>query len=81
LSTSPFVPQTHWLHFHFPFQRPLDVRVGQTVEIEIEIVPQREQNGYIWRVRSPSGVRTGESLERPSSTPPPPLGAETPNVY
>jgi SAM-dependent methyltransferase len=80
LSTSPFAKPTHWLQFHFPFRRPLDVRAGEAVEIEIEIVPQREQNGYRWRARSASGVRSGASLEGPISSPPPGFGSETSSV-
>jgi SAM-dependent methyltransferase len=63
LSTSPFAPPTHWLHFHFPFDRPLQVRSGQAVEIDLQIIEQKEQNGYRWRARTSSGTRTGESLE------------------
>lgn len=67
LSTSPFAEQTHWLHFHFPFRRPLDVRPGAPIEIDIQVVRQREQNGYVWRVRTADDVRYGESLERSSA--------------
>jgi protein arginine N-methyltransferase 1 len=65
LSTSPFTPATHWYHFHFPFVRPLEVAAGETIDIEVEIVPQRGQNGYIWRASTPTEVREGESLEQP----------------
>lgn len=77
LSTSPFAEQTHWLHFHFPIHRPLDIRAGVPVEIDIKIIPQREQNGYCWRVRTAGAVRFGESLERPKSTPPSPLDSSS----
>jgi SAM-dependent methyltransferase len=63
LSTSPFSTPTHWLHFHFPFARPLQVHAGETIEIDLQIVPQREENGYLWRARTSSGARSGESLE------------------
>lgn len=76
LSTSPFAQQTHWLHFHFPFHRPLDVRAGVPVEIDIKVIPQREQNGYAWRVRTAGDVRYGESLER-RSAPPDPLDSSS----
>lgn len=65
LSTSPFDPPTHWYHFHFPFVRPMEIVAGEAVEIEVEIVPQRGQNGYIWRASTASAVREGESLEDP----------------
>jgi SAM-dependent methyltransferase len=64
LSTSPFSTPTHWLHFHFPFERPLEVHAGEAVAIDLQIVPQRTQNGYRWRARTSSGTRWGESLER-----------------
>jgi SAM-dependent methyltransferase len=63
LSTSPFAPPTHWVQFHFPFDRPLDVEAGQPIEIEVHIVPQPTQNGYEWQARTRSGQRRGESLE------------------
>ena len=63
LSTSPFAAATHWLHFHFPFDRPLDLPAGEALEIEIHIIPQREQNGYAWQARTSAGWRRGESLE------------------
>jgi SAM-dependent methyltransferase len=63
LSTSPFAAATHWLQFHFPFDRPLDLPAGQALQIEVQIVPQRQQNGYAWRARTGSCVRGGESLE------------------
>ena len=63
LSTSPFAPTTHWYHFHFPFAFPLEVKAGDPIEIEVEIVPQRGQNGYLWRARTSEGWRAGESLE------------------
>ena len=63
LSTSPFAQATHWRQFHFPFTQPLEVAAGQAVEIEVEIVPQRGQNGYVWKVRSGNAMREGESLE------------------
>ena len=65
LSTSPFLPPTHWFHFHFPFVRPLEVAAGETIEIEVEIVPQRGQNGYTWRASTAHEVREGDSLEDP----------------
>jgi protein arginine N-methyltransferase 1 len=65
LSTSPFSPPTHWLHFHFPFERPLEVRAGEPIDIDVQIVPQRTQNGYRWRARTANETRWGESLERP----------------
>jgi protein arginine N-methyltransferase 1 len=64
LSTSPFAPSTHWFQFHFPFDAPLTVAAGQPIDLEVEIVPQRGQNGYAWRASAASGVREGESLER-----------------
>jgi protein arginine N-methyltransferase 1 len=64
LSTSPFAARTHWLHFHFPFERPLEIRAGERVEIDLQIVPQRTQNGYRWRARTSNQTRWGESLER-----------------
>jgi SAM-dependent methyltransferase len=63
LSTSPFAPPTHWLHFHFPFDRPLDAVAGEPIELEVHIVPQKTQNGYAWQAKNASGVRQGESLE------------------
>lgn len=63
LSTSPFSAPTHWLHFHFPFVRPLQVRANEAVQIDLQVVPQRTQNGYRWRARTSSGTRSGESLE------------------
>jgi type I protein arginine methyltransferase len=77
LTTSPFAEQTHWLQFHFPINRPLDIRAGVPVEIDIKVIPQREQNGYSWRVRTAGGVRYGESLERPNSPPLSPTRAPT----
>lgn len=65
LSTSPFMPATHWYHFHFPFVRPLEVVAGDAIEIEVEIVPQRGQNGYKWRACTSDDDREGESLEDP----------------
>jgi SAM-dependent methyltransferase len=67
LTTSPFAPATHWLHFHFPFSEPLEVAANQKVDVEIEIIPQRGQNGYAWRATTSSEVREGESLEAPDS--------------
>lgn len=64
LSTSPFAPTTHWVQFHFPFDRPLEVVAGQPLEVEVEIVPQRGQNGYIWQASTPNATRQGESLEQ-----------------
>jgi SAM-dependent methyltransferase len=64
LSTSPFSPATHWLSFHFPFERPLQVHKGEAVQIDLQVIPQREQNGYRWRARTSSGTRWGESLEQ-----------------
>jgi len=63
LSTSPFSAPTHWLNFHFPFERPLQVRAGEPLEVDLQIVPQRTQNGYRWRARNSSGTRWGRSLE------------------
>lgn len=63
LSTSPFAPATHWFQFHFPFSRPLEVVAHQPIDVRVEIVPQRGQNGYIWRARTSNAVREGESLE------------------
>jgi SAM-dependent methyltransferase len=65
LSTSPFKPATHWFHFHFPFVRPLEVAAGEAVEIEVEIVQQRGQNGYTWRATTENEYREGDSLEDP----------------
>jgi hypothetical protein len=65
LSTSPFAPPTHWFQFHFPFAEPLEVAANQPVEIDVEIVPQRGQNGYAWRASTSSALREGESLEEP----------------
>lgn len=65
LSTSPFMPATHWFHFHFPFARPLEIVAGDALDVDVEIVPQRGQNGYIWRARTSNAVREGESLEDP----------------
>jgi type I protein arginine methyltransferase len=64
LSTSPFAPQTHWMQFHFPFDHPLEVVAGQPIDVEVEIVPQRGQNGYLWEARTANQVRQGESLEQ-----------------
>jgi protein arginine N-methyltransferase 1 len=64
LSTSPFAPPTHWFQFHFPFAHPLEVVAGDKIEVEVEIVPQRGQNGYLWQARTSNQVRHGESLER-----------------
>lgn len=63
LSTSPFEKPTHWLQFHFPFDRPLDVREGEEIELEVHIVPQVSQNGYRWQACAGAQVRQGESLE------------------
>jgi predicted RNA methylase len=63
LSTSPFAPTTHWFQFHFPFTYPLEVVAGEPIEVEVEIVPQRGQNGYIWEARTAREWRAGESLE------------------
>jgi hypothetical protein len=68
LSTSPFAPRTHWHHFHFPFTEPLKVTAGEEIEIEIEIIPQRGQNGYAWRATTSSELREGESVEGPDSS-------------
>jgi SAM-dependent methyltransferase len=65
LSTSPFKTATHWFHFHFPFVRPLEVVAGDPVEIEVEIVQQRGQNGYTWRASTSEAFREGDSLEDP----------------
>lgn len=64
LSSSPFAPATHWFQFHFPFVRPLEVVADQPIDIEVEIVPQRGQNGYTWCARTSNAVRDGESLEQ-----------------
>jgi protein arginine N-methyltransferase 1 len=63
LSTSPLSPPTHWLNFHFPFERPLQVGAGEPIQIDLQIVPQVTQNGYRWRARTSSGTRWSESLE------------------
>jgi len=65
LSTSPFAPATHWYHFHFPFVYPLHVAADDAIDIEVEIVPQRGQNGYRWKARTSDGWREGDSLEYP----------------
>jgi len=62
LSTSPFAPKTHWLQFHFPFNRPLEIRAGEPVQIDVQFVSQHQQNGFRWRARTPTNVRIGESL-------------------
>jgi SAM-dependent methyltransferase len=61
LSTSPFSPATHWLQFHFPFDRPIDVRAGEPIEIELEILPLEGPSGYAWQARTSSTVRNGRS--------------------
>jgi protein arginine N-methyltransferase 1 len=61
ISTSPFSPTTHWVQFHFPFDRPLDVKAGEPIEIEVRIIPQREQNGYTWQARTGKTVRKGRT--------------------
>lgn len=61
ISTSPFSPVTHWLQFHFPFERPLDVRAGVPIEIEVRIIPQPTQNGYTWQARTGDAVRRGRT--------------------
>jgi predicted RNA methylase len=63
LSTSPFAPPTHWFQFHFPFAYPLRVAADEPIEVEVEIVPQRGQNGYTWCALTASSIREGESLE------------------
>jgi protein arginine N-methyltransferase 1 len=64
LSTSPFAPPTHWFQFHFPFAQPLEVEAEEAIDVEVEIVPQRGQNGYLWQARTANELRQGESLER-----------------
>ncbi len=61
LSTSPFSPVTHWLQFHFPFERRLDVKAGEAIEIELEIIPLEGQSGYTWQARTATAVRDGRS--------------------
>jgi SAM-dependent methyltransferase len=61
ISTSPFSPTTHWLQFHFPFERPLDVRAGVPIEIEVRIIPQPNQNGYTWHARTGDTIRRGRT--------------------
>ncbi len=61
LSTSPFSPATHWLQFHFPFDRPLDVRAGEPIELELEILPMQGQSGYTWQARTANTVRKGRT--------------------
>jgi SAM-dependent methyltransferase len=61
ISTSPFSPSTHWLQFHFPFERPLDVRAGVPIDIEVRIIPQPHQNGYTWQARIGDTVRRGRT--------------------
>jgi SAM-dependent methyltransferase len=61
LSTSPFSAPTHWMQFHFPFDRPLEIRAGQAIEIEVGIVPQGDQNGYTWQARTSNAVRKGST--------------------
>jgi precorrin-6B methylase 2 len=61
LSTSPFSPATHWLHFHFPFERPLDVHAGEPIEIDIQIHPMLGPSGYTWQARTGKSVRTGRT--------------------
>ncbi|MEY4581958.1 MAG: hypothetical protein RL701_6661 [Pseudomonadota bacterium] len=63
LSTSPFAPATHWFQFYFPFEYPLRVVADEPIEVEVEIVPQRGQNGYLWCARTATSIREGESLE------------------
>jgi protein arginine N-methyltransferase 1 len=63
LSTSPFAPATHWFQFYFPFAYPLRVVADEPIEIEVEIVPQRGQNGYRWCALTANSIREGESLE------------------
>lgn len=63
LSTSPFAPPTHWFQFFFPFTYPLRVVADEPIEVEVEIVPQRGQNGYRWCALTESSIREGESLE------------------
>jgi SAM-dependent methyltransferase len=62
LSTSPFAPRTHWMQFHFPFNRPLEVHAGEPVQIDVQFLPQPEQNGFRWRARAHTSTRIGESL-------------------
>jgi hypothetical protein len=61
LTTSPFAPPTHWLQFHFPFDRPLDVTAGEPVTIDIEIIPQAIEYGYTWVARTGNSVRKGST--------------------
>jgi SAM-dependent methyltransferase len=61
ISTSPLSPTTHWLQFHFPFERPLDVHANVPIEIEVQIIPGPDQNGYTWEARTGSAVRRGRT--------------------
>jgi type I protein arginine methyltransferase len=62
LSTSPLEPPTHWWHFFFPFDRPLELSAGETVDIEVKIVPLGMQNGYEWRAVTPRETREGDNM-------------------
>jgi SAM-dependent methyltransferase len=62
LSTSPFAPWTHWKKYHFPFEQPLAIRAGATVEIEIGILRHPRRTSYTWSVQHGDERRQGDNV-------------------
>ncbi len=62
LSTSPFAVKTHWSQAFFPFDRPLPVRAGANVEIEIDVLLHPETYHFFWKARSGSEERRGDDV-------------------
>lgn len=62
-STGPLAPDTHWLQMYFPFDKPLALERGQTLDVKLRIVQlNNEHDGYEWEAKSLGETRSGDNI-------------------
>ena len=62
LGNSPFGPPSHWRWWYFPFDRPLAVRAGERVTIEILVLPHPKRTSFTWSARVGTELRQGDDI-------------------
>jgi SAM-dependent methyltransferase len=56
-STAPGAPETHWRQTFFPFPKPLRLRAGRGVRVEVDpLAPDPRARGSLWRWSADDGT-------------------------
>ena len=62
LGNSPFEAPTHWRCWYFPFDRPLAVRAGERIAIEVSVLTHPKRTSFTWSAQCGTALRQGDDI-------------------